>query len=393
MLIPYSTDAPIYHWPFATLGTIIVNVAVGVVLFSMPEQQQEDTVDQLMLVYGTWNLIQWITSNYLHAGFVHLTGNMIILWGTGIIVEGKIGWWKFLALYNLIGFVDCGIEQTLMLFAHSGGSLGASGIIYGLIAIVMVWAPKNELECFLVLSLFRISTIELPVATYAGISIGVEMALGLLQTIVRGGTIAITSQVLHLMGAATGFAVGVAMVKWKWVDCENWDLFSVWKGRNMMTREQLAEEELSSDEGQAKLASLQDQMRAKLHEYLAAGEMAAALTLHRRGKKQFSSAWQLKEEDHVELISGLRKGQQRNDAVEIMVEYLKTPQPREAVVRLALAQALIERLGRPRQALKVLTRIDSKALSETQRATLSKLTERAQRAAEEDPFEVVAEDW
>jgi len=95
----------------------------------------------------------------------------------------------------------------------------------------------------------------------------------------------------------------------------------------------------------------------------------------------------------VELISGLRKGQQWNDAVEIMVEYLKAPQPREAVVRLALAQALIERLDRPRQALKVLARIDSKALSETQRATLSKLSERALRAVEEDPFEVAAEDW
>lgn len=95
----------------------------------------------------------------------------------------------------------------------------------------------------------------------------------------------------------------------------------------------------------------------------------------------------------MELISGLRKGQQWNDAVEIMVEYLKAPQPREAVVRLALAQALIERLDRPRQALKVLARIDSKALSETQRATLSKLSERALRAVEEDPFEVAAEDW
>ena len=28
MLIPYSTDAPIYHLPFATVGLIVVNVAV-----------------------------------------------------------------------------------------------------------------------------------------------------------------------------------------------------------------------------------------------------------------------------------------------------------------------------------------------------------------------------
>ena len=51
------------------------------------------------------------------------------------------------------------------------------------------------------------------------------------------------------------------MLKLKWVDCENWDLFSVLSGRNMITGEQLAEESLSSAEGQTKLASLQDQMR------------------------------------------------------------------------------------------------------------------------------------
>ena len=26
MIIPYSTDAPIYHWPYATGGTIAANV-------------------------------------------------------------------------------------------------------------------------------------------------------------------------------------------------------------------------------------------------------------------------------------------------------------------------------------------------------------------------------
>ena len=51
--------------------------------------------------------------------------------------------------------------------------------------------------------------------------------------------------------------------------------------------------------------------------------------------------------------------------------------PRSAVVRLALAQVLIERLGRPRQALKVLARMDAQTLSATQRAMLSKLSERA----------------
>jgi hypothetical protein len=259
----------------------------------------------------------------------------------------------------------------------------------------MVWAPKNELSCLLLLG--RITTFDIPIATYASISIGIEVLLGMLTAISLSASesmpLAMTSQILHLMGAATGFMVGVAMLKWKWVDCENWDLFSVLKGRNLMTREQLAEEELSSDEAKAKLASLREQMHAKLRSYLASGEVAAALALHRRGRKQFGAAWQPPEEDQIQLIAGLRKAQHWEDTVQTMVEYLKTPQPRAPFVRLALAQVLIEQLSRPRQALKVLARLDPKTLPTSHQKTFAGIQQRAQQAAEEDPFEITADDW
>src|SRR6476659_6945308 len=138
MLIPYSTDAPIYHWPFATLGTIIVNLLIFFFAAALPEDSQEWVANHFTLVYGQWNPIQWVTSNYLHGDLWHVVGNMIVLWGIGIIVEGKIGWWRFLLLYNLIGIFQCGTEQTLMLLANEGRSLGASAVLYGLIAIAMV---------------------------------------------------------------------------------------------------------------------------------------------------------------------------------------------------------------------------------------------------------------
>src|SRR6478752_6708782 len=168
MLIPYSTDAPIYHWPFATVGTIVVNALVFFLVLAMPEEQQKWVFEHFALIYGSWNPLQWLTSNYLHAGFMHVLGNMVVLWGIGVIVEGKVGWWRFLAMYNGIGLFQCGMEQTLMVMAEEGGSLGASAIIYGLIAVAMVWAPKNELSCVLLLGL-RPTTFELPIATYASI--------------------------------------------------------------------------------------------------------------------------------------------------------------------------------------------------------------------------------
>jgi membrane associated rhomboid family serine protease len=394
MLIPYNTDAPIYHWPYATLGTIIVNVLIFVGVSGLGEESGPSVVGNLILVYGQWNPIQWLTSNYLHANFMHVFGNMAVLWGVGIIVEGKIGWWRFLLIYNLLGMAQCALEQTLMLGADEGGSYGASAIVYGMIAMAMVWAPRNELSCLLVY--YRITTFDLPVLTYAGFSIAIEVALGFLTVASRaadGMFLVMTSQILHLMGAAFGFALAVAMIRLRWVDCENWDLFSVWKGRHALTREQLAEEALTSKEGQAKLASHQEVMQNQLRSYLAANEPAAALAVHRRGKLQFGARWEITVDDHIQLINGLRKSQKWDDAAQTMVEYLKTRTERASLVRLALAQLLVEHLKRPGQALRVLARLDPSTLPPAQQATLEKIRKLAQQAAEEDPYEVAAEDW
>ena len=79
------------------------------------------------------------------------------------------------------------------------------------------------------------------------------------------------------MGAATGFVVGGAMVKWRWVDCENWDLFSVMQDRHRKSRDELNEEAFTSEEGQAKLASHRNQILAQFRNQLAAGDAEALL--------------------------------------------------------------------------------------------------------------------
>lgn len=34
----------------------------------------------------------------------------------------------------------------------------------------------------------------------------------------------------HLIGAFWGFGIGIALLKLRMVDCENWDLFAIWNG-------------------------------------------------------------------------------------------------------------------------------------------------------------------
>lgn len=392
MLIPYQTDAPIYYWPIATVGTIVVNVLVFIFAVTRPEETAISIYEWGMLSYGWWLPWQWFTSNYLHADFMHLLGNMVFLWSFGLIVEGKVGWWRFLLIYNGIGIAECGLEQTLALGFDEGGSLGASAIIYGLIAIAMIWAPANEISCLFFVG-FRSISFDCTIWIFSGISLALELAMGIIYvSLAENLATALTSQALHLTGAGFGFAVGIAMLKLGWVDCENWDAFSVWSGRNEKKSHELAQEFMQSPEGQAAVAKKKETLLSIIRHHLANGDPAAALIVHRRGIVQMT-AWRLPEEDHVALITGLRGRQLYDEAVLVMAEYLKLHNQRESLIRLALGQILLSKLKRPAQAAKVLAKITPRGLDPQQQQQAASLLAKAQKLAEEDPYEVAGEDW
>ena len=143
MFIPIGTDAPLYFFPYATIASIVVNcVAFGVCWTAGP-----GAVEPWILAHGDGlHPLQWVTSIFLHADPIHLLGNMFFLWIFGLIIEGKIGWFKFLAIYLGIGVGQCALEQLIMSSHGSYGSLGASAAISGLMAIAMIWAPQNEIN-------------------------------------------------------------------------------------------------------------------------------------------------------------------------------------------------------------------------------------------------------
>ena len=69
---------------------------------------------------------------------------MVFLLVFGTIIEGKLGW-KWLGLFLGISVVANVLELIIMITSNSG-SLGASGVIYGFMAICMLWAPMNRIH-------------------------------------------------------------------------------------------------------------------------------------------------------------------------------------------------------------------------------------------------------
>ena len=138
--IPYSTDAPLYYRPFVTIALIAANVAAFVMT------RMGEAADGWLLQFGQGlHPTEWFASAFLHFGVPHLLGNMLFLWTFGLIVEGKLGWWRFLLLYLLLCGLDGAVTQTVMLSydGDSPGAGGASGVIFALMAIALFWADGD----------------------------------------------------------------------------------------------------------------------------------------------------------------------------------------------------------------------------------------------------------
>jgi membrane associated rhomboid family serine protease len=85
------------------------------------------------------------TSMFMHAGWVHLGGNMLYLWIFGDNVEDRFGHMKFAMFYLL-----CGVAATLAQLAFSVGSkvpnLGASGAIAGVLGAYILLFPQGKVR-------------------------------------------------------------------------------------------------------------------------------------------------------------------------------------------------------------------------------------------------------
>ena len=221
-LIPINTDAPLYHFPYATIGLIVVNticfVATGCAT-------NERLLEPWLLQYGEGlNPLEWIPAAFAHGGFMHLIGNMFFLWGFGLVVEGKLGWRVFIPLYLAMAAAWGASVDLLTVHRTDGRCLGASGVIFSLMAISLVWAPKNEMHIvgFLV---YRVVSFHVTIMVYSLWYLALNILELLLSKFEMG------SSGLHMVGCVIGFAVGVVFLRKGWVDCEKWDLFSVLSGK------------------------------------------------------------------------------------------------------------------------------------------------------------------
>ena len=77
---------------------ILLNIFVLAMQFAFPE-----AAEFFILRHAIFNPITWFSSCCMYAVIGHLVGNMIGLAICGLIIEGKVGWWKLILIYFAIG--------------------------------------------------------------------------------------------------------------------------------------------------------------------------------------------------------------------------------------------------------------------------------------------------
>jgi len=140
------------------------------------------------------------TSMFMHAGWVHLGGNMLYLWIFGDNVEDRFGHIQFTIFYLL-----CGLAATFAQLAFSLGSnvpnLGASGAIAGVLGAYILLFPKGRVRV-----LQGQQVIQVPALIVIGLWIVLQLfsGIGSVANITQTGGVAYMA---HIGGFLAGFVL------------------------------------------------------------------------------------------------------------------------------------------------------------------------------------------
>ena len=376
MFIPYGTDAPIYHWPFATGAMMLINIVVLCVQYAIPEVQ----VEYALVLGDGLHPVQWLSSMFMHDGILHLLGNLIFLWAFGIIVEGKVGPAVFTVLYVGIGVFESMVEQLMFLpyTDFTGASLGASSAIFGLMMIALVWAPQDNLKIIFNPYLFYIFFIEVPIAFFGLVYFLWDFSIAFFTGFSFG------TSVLHLMGAVCGLAVGVAFICISWVDGEERDLLSMFLElvgkkaiKKKQTRAQKREiedhKEMLREDRRKKIMLYRKSLAAHLE---AGNAVAAAATFRQIEKHDKNATWD--DAPLLKLIGVFQSQEQWDQAIEYSQVYLSLHQTKKAAVAINLAKIQLLQKGSPRRALKAIGVLKAeKNTSQKQRHVIKQIEAKA----------------
>jgi membrane associated rhomboid family serine protease len=192
--------------PTMTLLLIAANVLCFLFEMAHPVYSRDRFIEQYALIPDQLRLTTFITSMFLHGGWLHLIGNMWFLWVFGSHIEDAMGSAKFLIFY-LISGIASGAVQFLTSLGSPVPTIGASGAIAGVMGAFLILYPRVRVLTLIFIVVF-VTTIDLPAAFMLIYWFALQLLSGL-------GSLTSVSQAQGIAWFAHvgGFLAGILLVR------------------------------------------------------------------------------------------------------------------------------------------------------------------------------------
>ena len=217
-MFPIKDDQPRYSTPYVTGFLIALNILVYLFQSSLDPRSYELFAREFGVVPNHLSaflagspkyplaavVIPFFTSMFLHAGWMHVLGNMWYLFIFGDNIEDYLGHFTYLVFYVLCGLFAMATQVAV--YPHSNlPTVGASGAIAGILGAYFVVYPRAR-----VLTWFFVFVLYLP----AWIVLGGFFVLNFFS----GATMLSMARAGDVGGVAVwahvgGFVAGLVMVK------------------------------------------------------------------------------------------------------------------------------------------------------------------------------------
>jgi membrane associated rhomboid family serine protease len=208
-MFPISDVIPSRTTPVVTVGLIVVNALVFLYQQAMPEPALQLFVARYALVPAWFSVPALFTSQFLHAGWMHVIANMLYLWIFGDNVEDRLGHVPFLVFYLGAGAVAA-LLQTLFNPFSAVPMVGASGAIAGVMGAYFVLYPHSRVLTFVFLLIF-VDLIEIPAIFFLGIWFLMQLLSGVGSLGVSNAAAGGTAFWAHVGGFVAGLLVGLVL--------------------------------------------------------------------------------------------------------------------------------------------------------------------------------------
>lgn len=380
---------------------MLINVVVMIMQYLNPEDVPPyEAFLEFQLVFADGlHPLQWLTSNFMHAGAMHLIINMVFLSIFGFIVEGKSGPWLFTAIYLLFGVVSAAVGQILFLpfvdYYEGICWLGAEGPIYGLMMVAVIWAPQDNIKMVLIFNalfsffLMKAIAFDVPVLMFSLIFVVWSFVVPSLLSM------PVLLSVVNIAGAVLGLGAGVVLLIGSWVDGEQRDLISMFRelaGYAPVKKKLTKSEKKALREQKRQRAEQRKEnlllYRRSMTAHISAGNPDAAVKTFRQIQKiDETAAWEPTE--LVSLISAFQRNSNWDSVILYSHQYLQTHTAKRGSVAINLAKVLLIEKHSPRKAMDVIRGLgDLNQLPDKQKPIIKQIVAKGNKMIAEGAIEL-----